>query len=210
MKNYIFILLLLPYCVFLHCMQQPHKWEYQETPYQILGVSKTASENEIKKAYRRLALKWHPDRNPAPEAKEMYKKIKDAYNVLINKISIYYAPEAPATPQQPAITEKDLVSEIMNTQKIRTLPEREKALQAVLKKITELNLAKSPFILAFYQIDLLARKYLEENNFSKSFEWQKIGSDYAQLWNSEFGRKKFAQLHNIIKEKELDLNNIQK
>jgi len=50
--------------------------------YEILGVSRDASAEEIKKAYRRLALKWHPDRNKDPEAEERFKEINEAYEVL--------------------------------------------------------------------------------------------------------------------------------
>lgn len=51
--------------------------------YKTLGVSESASAEEIKKAYRKLAREYHPDRNPdAPEAEERFKSIQEAYSVL--------------------------------------------------------------------------------------------------------------------------------
>jgi DnaJ-class molecular chaperone len=50
--------------------------------YEVLGVSKNASLQEIKAAYRKLALKWHPDRNKTAEATEKFKQINKAYEVL--------------------------------------------------------------------------------------------------------------------------------
>jgi DnaJ-class molecular chaperone len=51
--------------------------------YEILGVSKTAEEREIKKAYKRLAMKYHPDRNQGDkEAEAKFKEIKEAYEIL--------------------------------------------------------------------------------------------------------------------------------
>nr|CAH8869794.1 unnamed protein product [Trichobilharzia regenti] len=52
--------------------------------YEILGVSRTASDEEIKKAYRILALKFHPDKNSTPGAAEAFKKIKKASEVLMD------------------------------------------------------------------------------------------------------------------------------
>jgi molecular chaperone DnaJ len=52
--------------------------------YEILGVKKGASDAEIKAAYRAAALKWHPDRNKAPEATEKFKEINEAFEVLSN------------------------------------------------------------------------------------------------------------------------------
>ena len=50
--------------------------------YRILGVDRNATQEEIKKAYRRLARLYHPDRNPDPEAEEKFKEINEAYHVL--------------------------------------------------------------------------------------------------------------------------------
>lgn len=50
--------------------------------YEVLGVSKTTSQEEIKDAYRKLALQFHPDRNKSPDAEEKFKEISEAYAVL--------------------------------------------------------------------------------------------------------------------------------
>ena len=51
--------------------------------YDILGLSKSASDSDIKSAYRKLAMKYHPDRNPGDKkAEENFKEISEAYEVL--------------------------------------------------------------------------------------------------------------------------------
>jgi DnaJ-class molecular chaperone len=63
------------------------KEESKKDYYKVLGVSKTANDDELKKAYRKLALKWHPDRNQGSEeekvkADKMFKDINEAYSVV--------------------------------------------------------------------------------------------------------------------------------
>jgi curved DNA-binding protein CbpA len=78
MKIFLFSLIILPIVI---------KSEEQEDYYKILGVGKDATDAEIKKAYRKLALKWHPDKNQdkREEAEEKFKKINEAYSVLSDK-----------------------------------------------------------------------------------------------------------------------------
>ena len=57
------------------------------TYYEILGVAQNSTINEIKRAYRRLAFKWHPDKNSAPEAQAMFIQVHEAYAILSNAAS---------------------------------------------------------------------------------------------------------------------------
>ena len=55
----------------------------QRDPYSVLGVDRKASADEIKKAYRKLARQYHPDRNPHdPKAEERFKEIQSAYDIV--------------------------------------------------------------------------------------------------------------------------------
>jgi DnaJ-class molecular chaperone len=59
---------------------------YDHDYYRILGVHLESTEDEIRRAYRRLALQWHPDRNPgSAEAEERFKEISEAYAILMDR-----------------------------------------------------------------------------------------------------------------------------
>ena len=53
--------------------------------YKILGVRRIATDDELKKAYRKLALKYHPDKNQDPGAEDKFKEIAEAYDVLSDR-----------------------------------------------------------------------------------------------------------------------------
>uniref|UniRef100_A0A669DVH5 DnaJ homolog subfamily C member 16 n=1 Tax=Oreochromis niloticus TaxID=8128 RepID=A0A669DVH5_ORENI len=59
--------------------------EPEMDPYKILGVTKRASQAEIKKVYKRLAKEWHPDKNKDPGAEDMFIKITKSYEILSNE-----------------------------------------------------------------------------------------------------------------------------
>ncbi|POM81460.1 Hypothetical protein PHPALM_561, partial [Phytophthora palmivora] len=63
-------------------MENPKHLESDEY-FEILSLSRSASESDVKRAYRKLAVQWHPDKNRSnPRAEEFFKKISEAYEVL--------------------------------------------------------------------------------------------------------------------------------
>ncbi|KAB1221869.1 hypothetical protein CJ030_MR2G003981 [Morella rubra] len=59
--------------------------------YDLLGVSQNANASEIKKAYYKLSLKYHPDKNPDPESRKVFVKVANAYEVFYNTARYYQA-----------------------------------------------------------------------------------------------------------------------
>lgn len=59
-----------------------HFWPYRRDFYAILGVPRDATTNQVKRAYRKLAMKWHPDKNKDdPSAQDKFQDIGSAYEV---------------------------------------------------------------------------------------------------------------------------------
>lgn len=71
---------------FISAIWEGHDFEMPRCCYEILGVERDASDAEIKKSYRRLALKWHPDKNTdnSEESTRVFTEIQQAYEVLID------------------------------------------------------------------------------------------------------------------------------
>lgn len=98
MKKVVALLVLALIChQFGHAMAQK-----EENYYELLGVSKDASAAEIRKAYRKKALQYHPDKNKDDNAEEMFKKISNAYEILSDaKTRQQYDEGKPVQPDMP-------------------------------------------------------------------------------------------------------------
>jgi len=85
------------------------------TPYEILGVDKTASDQDVKRAYRTLSLKYHPDRNSSAEAASKMREINEAYDVLGDaQKRRQYDMRMPFQGQGAGVVEMDLDASSMN------------------------------------------------------------------------------------------------
>lgn len=86
-----------------------------DDPYEVLGVARDSGPAEWKRAYRRLAMRWHPDRNDHPEATERFKVINAAYELMLNggaeqAASSDSSEESAAAPEPPASETEDSVA----------------------------------------------------------------------------------------------------
>ena len=77
--------------------------------YSVLGLPQNASKDAIKKAYRRLAMQYHPDRNPSPDAKQKFILLTEAYDGLMEgkKFSPFTKPNKPQSAATPKSKNKD-------------------------------------------------------------------------------------------------------
>lgn len=71
--------LIIIYFAFYLCSLSAHESNFN--PYTALGLSRTASDKEIRQAYKKLAKHWHPDKNSEPNAHDQFTKINAAYEV---------------------------------------------------------------------------------------------------------------------------------
>jgi molecular chaperone DnaJ len=80
-------------------------------PYKTLGVDRNASQADLKRVYRRLAMRWHPDRNDHPGATERFKEIRAAYDALLEPDDDVPADE-PVTEPEPEVREATRAADI--------------------------------------------------------------------------------------------------
>ncbi|MBN8451524.1 DnaJ C-terminal domain-containing protein [Accumulibacter sp.] len=87
-----------------------------EDPFAVLGVAPKASREEIRTAYRRLAMRWHPDRNPSPAASAEFKRVHAAYELLLDdeRLAVWQQARHGATTDRAAVGD-DLVQPLTLT-----------------------------------------------------------------------------------------------
>ncbi|CAF4131130.1 unnamed protein product [Adineta steineri] len=66
---------------FIFCFYNLSANDSNFNPYETLGLSRTASDKDIRQAYKKLAKQWHPDKNSQPNANDQFTKINNAYEV---------------------------------------------------------------------------------------------------------------------------------
>ena len=149
--------------------------------YDILGVSKDASAEEIKKAYLKLAKKYHPDTSKEDNAEEMMAKINEAYDVLSDerKRAKYDLDLAKGTVESSYVSEEEYEETVKNySEKERKVAERLAVKQAILDELEKEKLildAKKDIIIGAY-----SGEYDKESYYYAALDWVKIVKEYNQ------------------------------
>lgn len=149
--------------------------------YDILGVSKDASAEEIKKAYLKLAKKYHPDTSKKDNAEEMMAKINEAYDVLSDerKRAKYDLDLAKGTVESSYVSEEEYEETVKNySEKERKVAERLAVKQAILDELEKEKLildAKKDIIIGAY-----SGEYDKESYYYAALDWVKIVKEYNQ------------------------------
>lgn len=149
--------------------------------YDILGVSKDASAEEIKKAYLKLAKKYHPDTSKEDNAEEMMAKINEAYDVLSDerKRAKYDLDLAKGTVESSYVSEEEYEETMKNySEKERKVAERLAVKQAILDELEKEKLildAKKDIIIGAY-----SGEYDKESYYYAALDWVKIVKEYNQ------------------------------
>lgn len=149
--------------------------------YDILGVSKDASAEEIKKAYLKLAKKYHPDTSKEDNAEEMMAKINEAYDVLSDerKRAKYDLDLAKGTVESSYVSEEEYEETMKNySEKERKVAERLAVKQAILDELEKEELildAKKDIIIGAY-----SGEYDKESYYYAALDWVKIVKEYNQ------------------------------
>ena len=150
--------------------------------YEILGVEKKATPAEIKKAYFRLALKWHPDKNKSPEAEEKFKEISRAYEILSDEEKRKHYDQFGSKAES---SSQENVEERLNEQldALKDIHEYQKQivlLDVIFNQIGSNNLYDTNIAnKAFDATYNLASDYFKKQEFDKSYALLRLGIDNA-------------------------------
>lgn len=150
--------------------------------YEILGVSKAATKEEIREAYLKLAKKYHPDTSKEENAEEMMTKINEAYNVLgdENKRAKYDLDLSQSSADKSDVSkEKEYEEDVSNyTQKERQETEKIVIKQIILEELEKVKVileSKNDIIIGAY-----GGEYDDESYYYTALDWTEIVKEYIQ------------------------------
>jgi DnaJ-class molecular chaperone len=136
--------------------------------YKILGLNSDASLDEVKKAYKKLAIKCHPDKNSSPDATEQFRKITEAYNNIINPNSSI------------DLNKINNINDIFNGM-FSDMPDIDNIFSNIFSQVTsfEKNIYKPKGNDILKLVDITLEDIYNENNLYITYDTQKINENYT-------------------------------